>query len=170
MWFIVFDVKHGWVLLPSLVVNVSDFHWSISFGVGTGANTTSVLFFCISRNCRMNWMVCSRLVSKILFTTFASTAFLRVGNLDKLPSMVFWTILRRAFSTFSTSFSDMGSSWSIGLGTGLRPFGWCPTRKKTKRYSSKAMKDKETLPSSLYYNKNSNKNNNLYFVPWRIFQ
>ena len=113
MWLVVFDVMHGWGFLWSARGNPSQ--TLISRGVGIGAKTISVLFFCISRNCRMNSVVWSRFLSKIKLTTFASTACLRVGNFDKACSMAFWTISRRVVSTFPTSFSDRGSNWSTGL-------------------------------------------------------
>ena len=104
---------HGWGLLRSTRGNPSQ--TLISRGVGIGAKTISVLFFCISRNCRMNSVVCSRFVSKILLITFASTACLSVGNFDKACSIAFWTISRKVASTFLTSFSDRGSNLSTGL-------------------------------------------------------
>ena len=104
----------GWVLL--LWAGVVS-HALSSAGNGTAANTKSVLFFCIARNCWMNWMVCSRFLSKILLTTFASTACLRVGKLDKLFSIASCTIARRVCSTLLTRASDMGISWSTGLCT-----------------------------------------------------
>ena len=136
--FIVEDVMHGCgifghgilLTLFSLVI-INNSHVFISVGRGISANTTSMLIFCISRNCRMNRIVWSRLVSKILLTTFASTACLSEGNLERQSLIASWTILRRVFSTFFTRLSALGNSWSTGASTGttvLDPSGKKETR------------------------------------------
>ena len=130
-WEVVFDIMHGWSLEGSFKGTASQVF--ISVGVGIGAKTISMLFFCISKNCRINSMVCSRFLSKILLTTFASTACLSVGNFDRASSMAFWTISRRVASTFLTSFSDRGSNLSTGLRSVLGlPFAWTPIKKTEK--------------------------------------
>ena len=130
-WEVVFDIMHGWSLEGSLKGTASQVF--ISVGVGIGAKTISVLFFCISKNCRINSMVCSRFSSKILRTTFASTACLSVGNFEKVSSMAFCTTSRKVESTLLTSFSDRGSNLSTGLRsvTGL-PLACTPIEKTEK--------------------------------------
>ena len=148
MWEVVFDIKHGWRLVESLKGTASQVF--ISVGVGIGAKTISMLFFCISKNCRINSMVCSRFLSKILLTTFASTACLSVGNFDRASSMAFWTISRRVASTFLTSFSDRGSNLSTGLRSVLGlPFAWT-TIKKNRKVTDWIVSLKNSLRTFLY--------------------